>query len=240
MKFLRFIFLLSTSFILFNCNQPKKEVKETKPKKEVKVVEPIKKEEKIKKKEKEVRPSWDTLNKKNAQAFFKKYGELNKETKVLIKTSFGNIKLRLYNDTPIHRASFIFLTKIKYFDTAFFYRVARDFVVQGGDSDLESTAKFRRKYQHYRLQPEIRKRRRHRYGALAAAKDVENNPKKLSSPFNFYIVQSKNGAHHLDNEHTVFGEVISGFSTIEKISKVKVGSSDWPLVDIPMTVEVIK
>lgn len=220
-----------------NCTQTKKETIQPK-------AEPIivKKEDKKKKtvNKKEIEPSWDTLTKKNAQEFFKKYGELNKETKVIIKTSFGNIKLKLYNDTPIHRANFIFLTKIKYFNTAYFYRVTKDFVVQGGDSDLQSTARFRKKYQHYRLKPEIRKKRRHRYGSLAAAKDAENNPKKLSSPFNFYIVQSKAGAKHLDGNHTVFGEVISGFSTIEKIAQVRVGSDDWPLVDIPMTVEIIK
>ncbi|WP_299680251.1 peptidylprolyl isomerase [uncultured Tenacibaculum sp.] len=240
MKFLQFIFLLFTCFILFNCNQTKKKAKETKPKKEIKVVEPIKKEIKIKKKEKEIRPSWDTLNKKNAQEFFKQYGKENKETKVLIKTSFGNIKLRLFNDTPIHRANFIFLTKIKYFDTTVFYRVAKNWVVQGGDSETTATAKFRKKYQHYRLRPEFRKKRRHRYGALAAARSIEDNPNKLSSPFNFYIVQNKKGAHHLDDEFTVFGQLISGYSTINKIAQVKVGSDEWPLSDIPMTVEIIE
>ncbi len=189
--------------------------------------------------EKKVTQEWDTINKKNANDFLKKYGELNKETKVVITTKFGKIKLRLYEDTPIHRANFIFLTKIKYFDTSYFYRVVKNFVVQGGDSDRASTAKFRKKYQHYRLKPEFRKRRKHKYGALAASRDIENNPKKLSSPFNFYIVQNKRGAPHLDKEHTVFGEVISGFSTIEKIAKVNVGSDDWPFTDIPMKVEVL-
>ncbi|TCI90714.1 peptidylprolyl isomerase [Tenacibaculum sp. M341] len=232
------IFLILVAIITFvSCNEEKKQV----PKKKVEKVAPIKKvEKKIKKvKEKEVLEEWDTLDRTNVDAFFTKYGELNKETKVLITTKFGKIKLRLFNDTPIHRANFIFLTKIKYFNTAYFYRVAKNFVVQAGDSDKSETARIRGKYQHYRLKPEIRKRRRHKYGSLAAAKDVENNPKKLSSPFNFYIVQNKKGAPHLDKEHTVFGEVISGFSTIEKIAKVEVGSDDWPLEDIPMTVEVI-
>lgn len=237
MTFLRFFILFFLSFFLYNCNQTPKKTVNTKPESVVVKQKEIKKQPEVKK---EIRPSWDTLTKKNAQEFFKKYGELNKETKVIIKTSFGNIKLKLFNDTPIHRASFIFLTKIKYFNTAYFYRVTKDFVVQGGDSDLQSTAKFRKKYQHYRLKPEIKKNRRHRYGSLAAAKDAENNPRKLSSPFNFYIVQNKKGAKHLDGEHTVFGEVISGFSTIEKIAQVRVGSDDWPLVDIPMTVEIIE
>ncbi len=228
--------ILFTSFIIFFYSCKKENKAEIKP---VISLDTIKKpiEKKIIKEE--VVQEWDTLNKKNANAFFKKYGELNKETKVLITTTFGKIKLRLYKDTPIHRANFIFLTKIKYFDTSYFYRVVKNFVIQGGDSDRASTAKFRKKYQHYKLKPEFRKRRKHKYGTLAASRDIENNPKKLSSPFNFYIVQNKKGAPHLDKEHTVFGEVISGFSTIKKIAQVNVGSDDWPLTDIPMTVEVL-
>ena len=109
-----------------------------------------------------------------------------------------------------------------------------------GNSDHNYTLKQRRKYGNYLIEPEFKSHRKHKYGALAAAREWENNPNKLSSPFEFFIVHNRRGAHHLNGEHTVFGEVISGFSTIEKISKVKVGSSDWPLVDIPMTVEVIK
>jgi len=239
MKLIKVVLILSLNICFYSCGKTQKE-KQEKPSIEVKKDTIVKIDTtKVIKKEKEVEKAWDTLNRSNVEAFFKAYGAQNKETKVLITTSFGKIKLKLYNDTPIHRASFIFLTKIKYFNTAYFYRVARNFVVQGGDSDRESTAIFRRKYQHYRLKPEIRKKRRHRYGSLAAAKDAEDNPQKLSSPFNFYIVQNKKGARHLDGEHTVFGEVISGFSTIEKIAKVKVGSDDWPTEDIPMTVEVI-
>ena len=59
------------------------------------------------------------------------------------------------------------------------------------------------------MQPEFRNHRKHKYGALAAARQWENNPNKLSSPFEFYIVHKRSGAHHLDNEHTVFGEVVT-------------------------------
>ena len=61
----------------------------------------------------------------------------------------------------------------------------------------------------------------------------------MSSPFEFYIVQNRKGAHHLDNEHTVFGEVISGFATMDKIAKVKTDIKEWPMVDIKMKVEII-
>ena len=190
--------------------------------------------------EKVIQRPWDSLNKKNVHAFFTEYGKQNKETKVIIKTDFGNIKLKLYNDTPIHRANFIFLTKIGYFTNTVFYRVAKNFVIQGGDSEDFQKSKVRYKYKNYFIAPEFRKNRKHKYGALASAREWENNPNKLSTPFEFYIIQNRNGAHHLNNEHTVFGEVISGFKTIDKIANVKIGPGEWPINDVIMKVEIIE
>ncbi|MFK8061291.1 MAG: peptidylprolyl isomerase [Polaribacter sp.] len=194
---------------------------------------------KKKKIEKKVVKRWDSLNKSNVEAFFTAYQKENKETKVVIKTKFGDIKIRLYDDVPIHKANFIFLTKIKYFNTTEIYRVAKNFVIQGGNSDETYTKKQRRLYGNYLIKPEFRKHRKHKYGALAAARDWEDNPNKLSNPFEFYIVQNRKGAHHLNNEHTVFGEVISGFNTMDKISRVKVGVDEWPIKDIRITVEIL-
>ncbi len=231
MKFLLRSFLLCSFLFLYQCDNSKKEIK----KKDV-----IQKKSSIKKKEEEkIAKPWDSLNSKNTEAFLTAYGKQNPETKVIIKTKFGNIKLRLYKDVPIHRANFIFLTKIKYFNTTVIYRVAKNFVIQGGNSDNMYTQKQRRKYGNYLMKPEFRKHRKHKYGALAAARQWENNPNKLSSPFEFYIVHSRKGAHHLNNEHTVFGEVISGFDTMDKISKVKVGVDEWPVNDIQMTIEIL-
>ena len=207
-------------------------------KKDKKVASPILKKEI--KPIKKIKKSWDSLKRHNVEAFFTEYGKTNKETKVLIKTKFGNIKLRLFNDTPIHRANFVFLTKIKYFDTTVFYRVDPKFVIQGGNSDEYHTMKQRHKYGNYLIKPEFKPHRKHKFGTLAAARHWENNPSKLSSPFEFYIVIDKKGAPHLNNEHTVFGEVTSGFSTINKISKVKTDVKEWPLKDIKMTVEIIE
>lgn len=231
-KLLKHLFISILAITCIQCNT------NTKPKKEVKKTTTI---EKVKKEKEKVivEKPWDSLHKKNVNAFFTEYGKQNQETKVIIKTDFGNIKLRLYNDTPIHRANFIFLTKIGYFDKTVFYRVAKNFVIQGGDSEERTTSLIRYKYKNYLLRPEIRKHRRHKYGALASAREWEDNPDKLSTPFEFYIVQNKNGAYHLDNEHTVFGEVISGFSTINKIASVKVGEGEWPLQDIHMKVEIL-
>lgn len=192
-----------------------------------------------KQEQKSVTKRWDSLNKHNVEAFFSEYGKSNKETKVRITTKFGDIDLLLYKDTPIHRANFIFLTKIGYFNTTVFYRVAKNFVVQGGNSDDIYTMKQRHKYGNYLIKPEFRPHRKHKYGALAAARHWENNPNMLSSPFEFYMVQDKKGANHLNNLHTVFGEVTAGFSTLEKISKVEVGVDEWPKVDVKMTVSIM-
>ena len=225
-KFLLRIFFLLVLITFYKCDSPKKET--------------LKKESIKKKKEKVIEKRWDSLNKDNVEAFFTEYGKKNKETKVIIKTKFGNIKLRLYNDVPIHRANFIFLTKIKYFNTTEIYRVAKNFVIQGGNSDETYTKKQRRLYGNYRIKPEFKPNRKHKYGAVAAARLWENNPNKLSNPFEFYMVHSRRGAHHLNNEHTVFGEVISGFDTMDKISKVDVGVDEWPTEDIRMTIEIIE
>ena len=72
-----------------------------------------------------------------------------------------------------------------------------------------------------------------------SSRPTKKNPNKLSSPFEFYMVHNRNGNHHLDNQHTVFGEVISGFNTLDKISRVKVGVDEWPIEDIKMTIEII-
>jgi peptidylprolyl isomerase len=189
-------------------------------------------------KEKKIAPTWDSLNRYNTEAFLLAYGKENPETNLIIKTKFGAIKLRLYKDVPVHRANFIFLTKINYFNTTVIYRVAKNFVIQGGNSDNMYTQKQRRKYGNYLLKPEFRKHRKHKFGALAAARQWENNPNKLSSPFEFYMVHKRNGAHHLDNEHTVFGKVTKGFDVIDKIASEPIDKGEWPINDIDIKVSV--
>ena len=63
------------------------------------------------------------LDDKNAIPFFFNYGKENLEDKVRISTRFGNIDLQLFNNTPYHRANFIYLTKMKYFNKTTFHRV---------------------------------------------------------------------------------------------------------------------
>lgn len=172
--------------------------------------------------------------------FLTKYGEENPETKVRIKTRFGDIDVVLYKDTPLHRANFIFLAKQGYFDDTFFHRVAKGFVIQGGNSDNISTSKKRNNIGSFLIPSEFDAGHRHTRGAFSAAKYAEQNVSKASSPFEFFIVQSDRGAHHLDNYHTVFGRVVNGMDVVDEIAQQEVGEGEWPLLNIHIDVEVLE
>ncbi|MDT0643225.1 peptidylprolyl isomerase [Zunongwangia sp. F363] len=172
--------------------------------------------------------------------FLTEYGKKNPENKVRIKTSYGDIEVRLFRDTPLHRANFIMLVKNGYFDDTYFHRVAPGFVIQGGNSDNISTNKMRHNIGSYLIPSEFDAGHKHTYGAFSAAKYSEQNVSKASSPYEFFIVMDKGGTPHLNNEHTVFGEVISGMDVAEKISQVETGQSEWPIDNVYMDVEIIE
>lgn len=174
------------------------------------------------------------------KSFLKKYGEENPETKVRIETRFGNIEVTLFKDTPLHRANFILLVKNAYFNTTQFHRVSPDFVVQGGNNDTRTTSNNRARIGNYLLPNEARKKYSHVRGAFSAAKYSEQNRSKASAPFEFFIVQSHRGAHHIDGDHTVFGRVTKGMSVVDKINKVAVDASEWPEENIYMKIEIIE
>ena len=183
--------------------------------------------------------AFDSITSKNAIDYLIAYGKIHTATKVRIKTRLGTILITLYEDTPLHRANFIFLTETGYFNTTCIHRVVPNFIVQGGNSESLKTLRFRNKYQNYTIPPEFRKHRKHKYGAVAAAREWENNISKKSNPFEFYIIQNRQGAHHLDGEHTVFGEVISGFDVLNKIANLDAGRDEWPYEDVFLEAKVI-
>jgi len=172
--------------------------------------------------------------------FLTEYGKKNPENKIRINTSFGDIDILLYKDTPLHRANMILLIKEGYFNGTFFHRVANGFVIQGGNSDNKETSIKRNNIGSFLIPSEFEAGHRHARGAFAAAKYAEQNVSKASSPFEFFIVQSERGAHHLDNDHTVYGRVIKGMDVVDKIAEQPIGEGEWPLINIPMTVEILK
>ena len=176
----------------------------------------------------------------NLVDFFTKYGKENPETLVRIKTRLGNFDIQLFKETPIHRANFIYLVKEKYFDETFFYRVSKGFVIQGGNSDRQEMAKKRFEIGDYSIPQEQIEGLRHDRGMVALSKQWVDNPSNRSTPYEFFVVVSKNGAYHLDGEHTIFGKVVRGMDTVDKISNVPVDGSEWPKENIFITAEVIR
>ena len=66
------------------------------------------------------------------------------------------------------------------------------------------------------------------------------NPHKLASPYEFFIVNQSPGAYHLDGNYTVFGKVIKGMDVVDKINKQKTDNRETPLTNVFMDVSVIK
>ena len=104
----------------------------------------------------------------------------------LIETNYGKIYIKLFEETPNHRESFIALANSGYWDSLTFNRVIPNFVAQAGCPDTEEGFND----PEYLLEPEFIKGITHVYGAVGAGRD--DNPSKLSARCQFYIVQNKN------------------------------------------------
>ncbi len=186
---------------------------------------------------------------------------------VLLQTNYGDIVLRLYDSTPLHRDNFLKLVKTGYYDSALFHRVIQNFMIQGGDPN----SKYAKPGEplgnggpDYKIPAEFRATLFHKKGVIAAARD--NNPEKASSGSQFYIVQGRiftdagldsietfrlngrkipveqrevyktiGGTPHLDQNYTVFGEVVKGLDVVDKIAEVQTSKGqdrDRPLQDV--------
>lgn len=122
--------------------------------------------------------------------------ENQKETLVLIETGMGDIKVKLYNDTPKHRDNFIKLVKEGAYDGTLFHRVIKDFMIQGGDPDSKNAPAGKQLGAGdvgYTVPAEfVYPKHFHKKGVLAAARQGDQvNPKKESSGCQFYIVTGK-------------------------------------------------
>ncbi|GAB1419025.1 peptidylprolyl isomerase [Bacteroidales bacterium] len=186
------------------------------------------------------------------------------ETMVVIKTNYGNMTAKLYNDTPQHRDNFIKLVKQGWYTDSPFHRVIKNFMIQGGGN------KDGRTDPGYTVEAEFRPQHIHKKGALSAARKADQvNPERRSSGSQFYIVQgqqldeaslnsfsqrtgisytdeqkkvysTKGGTPHLDGTYTIFGEVIDGFDVIDKIAAVQTGQGDKPVKPVTMKIEILK
>lgn len=248
---------------------------------------------------------------------------------ILISTSQGNIKIKLFEETPLHKKNFIKLVKQGFYDSLLFHRVINSFMIQGGDPDSKmanDTVLLGNGDVGYWIPAEFNSKLYHHKGVLAAAREGDDiNPKKESSGCQFYIVMGKKydsvalqkaelrvnreiiqkinylvgfggksldlksyytrlyaqgkedslktatkqltdevskaeyrktkhyswtpqqrkmystlgGTPHLDNNYTIFGEVIEGLDVIDKIAGVKTDKNDRPKENIRMKISII-
>lgn len=224
------IVLYFSVFILFlNCQDTQSKKKSESSNLQAKP----KQEQTIKSKSnKEIEREYPVLTDKNAMEFFLEYEKNNKENKVRITTDFGEIDILLFDKTKFHRANFIFLTKQNYFSDTQFYRVINNFMVQAGNSDDKKTARKRKKIGKYLLPTDTKRGYKHDRGVISMPSSEIDNPHKLASPFEFFIVQQHGGSHFLDGDYTIFGKVIKGMEVIDKIAAVDTDNADWPLHNI--------
>jgi peptidyl-prolyl cis-trans isomerase B (cyclophilin B) len=198
------------------------------------------------------------VTRENLKEVITQYGKENPETEIEIITTLGTIRLRLFEDTPLHRAHFIKLIKEGYYDQAEFYRIVYEFMIQGGDM---------KKSLPYRLPSEFNPKYFHKKGALAMARTGENNPEMESSSTEFYIIQGRRyadweideearnagieltpeqrekyltigGDMSLDQKYTVFGEVISGLDIVDSLAKSKT-YNERPNNKIPFEIKIV-
>ena len=180
---------------------------------------------------------------------------------VEISTNLGNIKIRLYENTPRHSENFLKLVKAHHYDSLLFHRVIGDFMIQGGDPT--GTGCGGESIWGTPFQDEFNLDARNYYGALSMANSGPN-----TNGSQFFIVQAKEvpstlieqmeelkdngypqqvidkykevgGTPWLDFHHTVFGEITDGTDVLEDIASTRTGMGDKPVYDVVIeTIEI--
>ena len=151
------------------------------------------------------------LFEKDPKTFLTEYGKQNLENEVVIKTVEGDVTVKLYDKTPLHRANFIRLVKSNYYVSRIFYRIVYQTAIQGGGEYLDQL--------DYLVPPEYISEYTHKRGAIAMARYDEGNPEKASSPTEFFIVTNAEEAKKLNGLYVVFGEVTKGMDIVDKIQQ---------------------
>lgn len=193
-----------------------------------------------------------------------------KDYLVTLSTEFGTMHLVLFDQTPKHKANFIKLAEEGFYNGTLFHRIIDGFMIQGGDPNSKTAKPgdpLGNGDVGYTIPAEFNEKLFHKKGVIAAARD--NNPQKASSGCQFYLAQGKvfkeedfeavekrigrvvpetykqvykslGGIPHLDQNYTVYGEVIKGLEIIDTIAKQPKDEMDRPTKDIPMQVSVKK
>ena len=194
-----------------------------------------------------------------------------KYTYVSLQTTKGEIVVKLYDETPLHKENFISLVEDEFYDSLLFHRVINNFMIQGGDP----ASKYAKDGElvgdtvpEYKVDAEFNDSLFHKKGALAAAHD--GNEENQSDMSQFYIVEGKTftdseldqieanneiqytnlqretyktigGYAPLDQNYTVFGEVVKGIEILSEISDVEVDRRNRPIENVRiLNAEIVK
>jgi len=182
-----------------------------------------------------------------------------------IETSLGDIQIKLYDQTPLHKENFEKLIAEQFYDSVLFHRIIPGFMIQTGNPATKPATNMEDSLTdelNYTIPAEFVPEYFHKKGALAAARVGDAaNPEKRSSSSQFYIVQGRiftdeeldqieermhiqfsefqrgiykttGGTPFLDQNYTVFGEVIKGMEVVDAIASVPTGPGDFPEKDI--------
>ena len=166
-----------------------------------------------------------------------------KDKIIEIKTSFGDMYMWLYDQTPKHKANFLKLAKESFFDGSTFHRIVQAFVIQGGDPNSKDEDPYNdgKGGPGYTIPAEFNTTLKHVYGAVGAARlGTSQNPNKESNGSQFYVVVNQAGTPHLNNEYTVFGFVMKGREVATTISTQEKDAADRPIDNIVMDVNILE
>ena len=158
-----------------------------------------------------------------------------KAPRAIVTTKFGEMELVFFPQlAPKHVESFLNLAKKGFYNGTIFHRVIPGFMIQGGDPNTKDPSKrdgYGMGGPGYTLPAEFN-RIPHERGIVSAARSADPD----SAGSQFFIMVGK--APSLDNQYTVFGEVVKGMEVADKIVNQPRDRRDNPLQRIEITVEV--
>ncbi|KAF9651195.1 cyclophilin-like protein [Thelephora ganbajun] len=159
---------------------------------------------------------------------------------VLLETSLGDIVIDLEVDScPKTCENFLKLCKVYYYNLNAFFNVSKDFLAQAGDPSATGTggesiwSYIDPKSPRY-FSPEIVPRLKHKERgtvSMAVAPSIEGLPKGGCAS-QFFITLANAPVEYLDGKHAVFGHVVEGLDTLEKLNEVFVDQDGRPLKDV--------
>ena len=141
-------------------------------------------------------------------------------TKVLLKTSMGDITIQLYDDMPITTGNFQKLVEQGFYNGVIFHRVIDGFMIQGGDPEGTGMGG-----PGYTIKDEFTDHNRNDRGTISMANAGANTG---GSQFFINLVDN----NFLDDKHPAFGKVIAGMDVVDAIGKVQKDANDRPLTDV--------